>query len=184
MTTSWDSKGPEDQQRAEAMFDALSNFDRIQRAMQAPAGSARPGFAELYHFATDPGAVMTDQLQTELADNPRLREDLDRLLDRTSVYHFPRVAAASSGNIDSREGDGFKLRLKESRADASQLYVILDLGEYGEEDPVALVIKDEAGLYQKHPLPVPVNGMIQLVTDEESDLVKALRDVKTELYLQ
>ena len=184
MTTSWNGKTVEEKQAAERLFDALSNMDRISRALHGDGDEAPAGFAELYAFATDPQAEMTPRLNAALAANVKLRRDLDALLSRTAIYQFPRAAAASSGDLDSREGDGFKLLLKASRAGADQLYVILELGDFAEQDPKALVLRGEGGLFLKQPLPVPVNGRIQMVAEAGSDLVNALRDVKTELYLQ
>ncbi|RED53533.1 hypothetical protein [Aestuariispira insulae] len=184
MTTSWNGKTVEEKQAAERLFDALSNMDQISRAIHRSDAVPAIGFAQIYAFANDPHALMTPEISRALKESARLRRDLDALMSRTAIYQFPRVAAASSGMVDQREGEGFTLRLKASRSGQNQLYIILELGDYTQQEPGALVLKDAEGLYLKQPLPAPVNGRIQLIEEEGSDLVRALRDVKTELYLQ
>lgn len=187
MSVSWNTMNDRDRENVGRLFDALSNLDSMQdpKDRDLAAGQDRPravGFADIYAFATGPDTMMSPALSEALAGSARLRADLDALLSRQCVYRFPRAAAASSGALESREGDGFSIRLKPSRADG-QVYVIIQL-EAGEVPPQALVLRDGKGEYQKFDMPDPIGDRVQMLADEDSDLVQALRSVETDIYLQ
>lgn len=123
------------------------------------------------------------RMRMALAATPRLRLDLDRLVQRRADWRAPRAAAASSGQLDGRDGDGFQLRLKPSRAADNQVYVLITLTGDRRQPPTTLVIRSAAGDYVKWSLPSPQAGVIQVLADEAADAVRLLRDPKSELYL-
>lgn len=181
----WKDMGPKEREAAERAFEMLSHYDGLTRAMrQEETGEAGPSFAALYRYATDPQAMLNPQQSRALARDLKLQDALERLLAKNSIYHFPRVAAASTGTVEERDGDGFNIKLKQSRADAGQVYIILTLESHIEEQPSCLMMKREDGSYLKQPLPEDIDdGVAQMLEAADSDIVKALQDVKTELYL-
>ncbi|MBE0529641.1 MAG: hypothetical protein IH626_02370 [Rhodospirillales bacterium] len=165
------------------VFDALSTLDALTDFSADSQISRAVGFADLYAYATEPDRPMDERLQRALASDARLRGDLDRLLENTALYRFPRLAAASSGENDRREGDGFTIRLRQSRAEETQTYVIIEVHP-GKEAPSTLFIFGAGHPYGKFPLPAAQDGVIQLLSETSSDLVKALLDVHTEVFIR
>ena len=123
------------------------------------------------------------RLRLALAADPRLRRDLDRLLERRAGWHVPRAAAASSGELERREGDGFQVRLQPSRAAANQIYVLITLTGERRRDPTTLVVRSAAGDYVKWTLPPQQSGVIQVLVDDAALGLRLLRDPKSELFL-
>lgn len=179
----WKDMSHAEREAAEQAFGMLSQYDSLTRAMYEDDGGVSLGFADIYHYATDPQADLDPVQRRLLARDAKLQDALDRLLAKNTIYQFPRVAAASSGDVTEREGDGFKVKLKESRADAGQVYIILTLDDHIEAQPASLVVKGEGGLYLKQSLPEIDGGVVQMLEPSDAEIVRALRDVKTELYL-
>ena len=169
---------------AEAIFVALEAMETV--CPKAERGPRLPGvgFDDLYRFATDPAMAMSRELRLALANDPRMRADLRRLVEQTSAGGGLFAAAASSGTVTTRHGTSFRMTLRESHADRSQVYVVIHLAGKTTAPPRALfVIKDNAAC-QKVPLPSPFNGTVQLLLEAGSDIVTALRDPATEVFVQ
>ena len=184
MNDTWKSLSSADKQAAEEAFSALSIFDDLGDAAKAKDGRDQTfGFRDIYAFATGLEAP-TQALREALLRDRRLRSDLDRLLDKVSIYRFPKVAAASSGAVDGRDGENYRIRLKVSRAAPEQTYVIIEFDDPRAKAPAALFFRMPDGEYGVHPLPEPEDGAIQILVDNKSGLVIALRNVDTEVYLR
>lgn len=184
MMATWKTMNAGQKAVAERLFDALSTVDALTDPEARAEASPGVAFADLYAYATEPDRGMDERLRRALASNARLRADLDRILDNTTLYRFPRVAAASAGEIDQREGEGFTIRLRCSRAAENQTYVIIEIHDAGRETPSTLFICGAGHAYGKFPLPPAQDGVIQLLSETDSDLVKALRDVHTEVFIR
>jgi hypothetical protein len=185
MMGTWESFTQGQKALAEKVFDALSSLDEVTRPREEGATAAETvGFADLFAYATEPDSVMDDPLQRALAESPRLRDDLDHLLSRNAIYRFPRAAAASSGAVESREGEGFRIQLRASRAVESQVYVIIELADQSAEPPKTIHLAEPEDRYSKYALPEAQGGTIQMLVEADSPLVAALRDVHTDVYLR
>ncbi len=93
-------------------------------------------------------------------------------------------AAASSGAITTRDGTGFHMTLRQSRADRGQIYLIIRLGPTVIAPPSLLfVISDHDGC-KRIKLPEPTDGVVQMLLDVNSDLATALRDPNTDVFLR
>ena len=165
---------------AEDVVEALTMLDALSR----PTAAAKPvSFSKLYAYATDPERRPHPELLNALAANPHLRADLRRLLGNTAIVHLPQVAAASTGAITERDADGCHIEFRASRADAGQVYVIINLEKKTPRAPSTLIICDPEGRCVKVALPAARDGRIQLLVDAESDIANSLRDISTEVYL-
>lgn len=185
MTTAWKDLDRTAQQAVEDNYVALGDYDALMRTQSADGEAQEAvGFAALYVYATDPQAPMTEALRSALAADADLRADLDMLLSRHAVYRFPTVAAASSGTIEERSGDGFHLRWLASPVVDGEVYVILEVDRSWEVVPQVLVVRTPDGVPLKQVLPEAVDGTIQFLAGADSDLVCALRDATSELFLQ
>ncbi len=186
-------RGPSDNALAEAVFVALETLDRVapdlgwgnpgcadEDARPAPA----VGFDDVYRLATDPDAVMDEALRRGLDANPRLRRDFHHLVERNAGSEPLLAAAASSGTITTRHGTSFRMTLRESRADRSQVYVLIRLAGKAAMAPRALFVIDDDAACRKVALPMPLDGTVQLLLDADSDIVAALRDPATEVFVQ
>ena len=178
----WKNLNDRQKHAAESLFDAFATVDIL-------TGSERPterrvGHADLYAYATRPERGMDETLRHALDTDPALRRDLDRMIDRQAIYHFPRVAAASSGAVKEREGEGFKIRFRESKAAEGQTYVIIEIEDPASAAPRSLFLCGTDKHYGKIELPDEQDGVIQLLLDNDSEALMALRDVKTEIFIR
>ena len=174
-----DVPDPAEMDFAERVATTLGTLD----AMTAPPAKRAVGFSELYAYATNPGIEPSVALTTALSTDEILRANLRRILANTAIGRLPQVAAASSGAIDSREGDGCRIEIKPSRANAGQIYILITLAENWARTPTALFVYSPEGRGTKVALPDSQDGKIQLLVESDSEVARALRDIATEVYL-
>lgn len=187
MTPIWSGLSARQQALVRAAAGALLDLDALARPELEPerAEARQPVTArDLHAWLQDAeSAVPPLRLRLALAASPRLRLDLEHLVKRSAHWRAPRAAAASSGRLDGRDGDGFRIRLTPSRAAGHQVYVLIALTGELRRIPTTLVIRSAAGEYVKRALPGPQSGVIQLLAEEADEVVRLLRDPKSELYL-
>jgi len=171
---------------AEAVFIARDTLETLSQKTEETLETAglAVSFDDIYQFATDPDATAGSALALALATNDRVRADLHRLLCRTAPMRPMTRAAASSGAITTRLGSGFEMILRESRADRGQIYLIIRLGQFSHPSPTTLFVINEGAACRKVPLPVPTDGVIQMLLDVTSDLAASLCDPKTDVFLR
>jgi hypothetical protein len=177
MTGTWKTLTQHRKTLAERAFDALGTLDEIAAAERArDTGTRQVGFADIYAYVNEPGRPMSTQLGEALETDARLRDDLLRLLTKTASYRCPRSAAAGTKVLESRHGQGFAIRLRPSRAEPSQVYVVIELLDRAAEVPKTLFIAQHRDGLIKHALPEARGGTVQLLAETESDLIRALRN--------
>ncbi|SCA56813.1 conserved hypothetical protein [Candidatus Terasakiella magnetica] len=165
---------------AAKIFQALHNYDHL---MGPPDEAAQKvAFSELFAYAHDPNHTSSPVLQAALLNDLKLRRGLKRLLEKQSIVHMARAAAASTGDIDIREADGFKISLKPSKADASQIYLLIEAIDR-DETPSLLFINQEDGPILRLVIDDFYDGEAQILLSSDDDIVKALRNVKSEVIL-
>ena len=167
----------------EAIFIAGDALDTLSRQAEELV-SATVSFHDIYRYATDPDAIASPALAWALATNDRVRDDLHRLLRRTAPLQQFSRAAASTGTITTRQGAGFEMILRESRADRDQIYLIIRLGDLSHPVPATLFVLEDGAGCRKVPLPMAADGVIQMLLDVTSDLALSLRDPKTDVFLR
>ena len=180
-----DRSGPEFHLPAERIFQVLSVLDELAKIGHEPADQpTRISISELYRHARDPDANVTPALLQALEDDVGLRADFTRMVGKNAICGFPIAAAASSGEIVTREGAGFRITLRKSRAEPSHVYIIIDLAECDGAPPFHLFVLGEEIRYCKHSLPSPHGGTIQILAEDGSDLVRALGNHQSEVFLR
>ncbi len=185
MTGTWNTLTERRRTLAECAFGALSTLDEITAAKRSRGtGERQVGFGDIYAYVNEPGRPMNARLSEALEADAGLREDLLRLLTKTAGYRCPRSAAAGTKVLESRQGQGFIIRLRPSRAEPSQVYVVIELLDPAAETPKALFIAEHRDGLLKHALPEARGGMVQLLAETESDLVRALRNPGSEVFLR
>lgn len=180
--TPWHEFTAEEQALTEAVFTARA----LLREVDTRSRPQEPwvSFGELYRQAIQPDQALAPRVQQALREQKGLREDFQRLLEKTALYHLPRAAAASTGPVTLREVEGFRIRLLPSRAQPDQVFVMIELPEGFAVAPQSLLILETGGNCQKHPLPAPQDGRIQLLTESASDLAEGIRSHQAEIFLQ
>lgn len=171
----------------EKAFDALLKLDALRHRVDAETAVPRPvPLSRLYDYASDIRRDNDAWLERALAGDPRLAADLRLLLGQTAIRHLPRAAAASSGPVRERHGEGCRVRLQPSRAEPGQTYVIIEMIPGGEPAPAprAFFVCDAGNNCRRYTLPEARDGIVQLLAEARSDLVRALEDIRTEIYLR
>ena len=97
---------------------------------------------------------------------------------------MPRAAAASTGAVSQRTGEGWRLRVSPSEAEPTQAIVVIEFDDRDEPGARWLIACYEDDQYQRFALPVARGGVIQILEEIEAPLVQALQDPSTEVFLR
>lgn len=185
MTGTWQSLSQKQQAVVQRLFDAQLTLRSLQADSTPPHVEAQGfSFAELFAFVTSAKATGNDPEFEALPLDSRQMAEVQRLLSKHSHYYAPRLAAASSGAISHREGTGFSIDLKASRAEPSQTYVIIALDSRAGDVPSTLFVSRHEKRLIKHVLPTPRGSTIQLLVDSQSELIESLGDPECEVFLR
>ena len=174
----------EHRDRSQRLFDILTNLDDLTRASGEQTRSGKIAISRLYAYATGSEDSKDPELEQALERDSALRSDLHQLLEKTAVSYLPRVAAASSGTIKVREGQGCRIRFEVSRAETSQTFVMIELTDPETPVPGHLFACDVENHCLKCPLPPARDGTIQILLEQGSDLLDRLLDIDTEVFLR
>ena len=165
--------------------DAFTDAALVQELTDALAsGGAEAGvsLSRLYRHATNMSQI--DQaLERSLRENLNLRRIYKDMVERTSRFHLPEAMAASSEELPSRHGQGCRIRMEASRAEADQIYVIIEIDGEADQPPSTLIVCDADQNCRRFGLPEIRNGVAQLIAERQSDLVTMLMNPKAEAYL-
>jgi len=130
------------------------------------------------------GLVTGDgEIDTALKANANLRKAFRQMIRDAALFALPEAMAASSDELPSRETQGCKLSLKPSRAEENQLYLIVETSDFTRGSPTVLVVCGREDETSRIDLPPPRNGVMQVILERESDIVKLLIDPKSEAFL-
>lgn len=170
---------PKDKEAAQSEFRALDQADAL---MQAHGGGVSP--SRLWAYAQGDLVDGCDDVERALDQNPAMRKAYRDMVRGAALFTFPEAMAAADGDtLPERSGQGCKLSLKPSRAEESQLYLIVELKDTS-KTPKALVVSGEDDHTHQMPLPPSRDGIIQVIVEKNSDIVRALKDPKSEAYLR
>ena len=171
---------------AARLFEVLESERELRRDADTDTEGGPIAFSRLYAYAT--GARAEDaEVEAALARNSGLRRDFQRLLERAAPYYLPQVAAASTGPVSLREGAGCCIRLQPSKAEAGQVYVIVELTDKAAQPQTMFVVDsggEGGGQTLRLPLPAARDGVIQILVAEGSELVRGLSNLTSEVYLR
>jgi hypothetical protein len=166
------------------LFVAIMDLDDITKATAEPFRRRSIALGRFYTYVTEPGGPEDPELERALEEDPALRADFRRLLEKTAASYLPQVAAASSGTVERREGQGCRIRFEASRAEPNQTYVIIELSDPETPMPGALFVFYAEYRCVRFALPPAHDGVIQILLEQDSDLLAKLRDIKTEVFLR
>ncbi len=181
--SAWEKLDKDQKARAEETLEALLTLDELWTHLKPGEDpSRRIGFDDLYKFVIGTRQLDQMELNQALSQDKKLAAGFDRLLHNEALYYMPQAAAASSGEMDEREGEGFVIRLKPSRATPDQIYVMIEFENSGAKLPSNLFLMHASGKYSQLDLPEGSSGTVQIVAEANSDLIKNLRDPGTEVF--
>lgn len=197
--TRWTDLSQHQRRVAEAAFTALSVGDALAEAAapeiddtdqpdaaepRTNADSRPVGPGEVYAYACGTASHPSiERVEAAAARSPAVSDMLWRMLDRIATLSAPRVAAASTGEIEERQGDGFVLRVRGSRARPEQVYILIVLDDPANA-PEYMFLRRADGDVVRHPLPAPSYDTIQILAARDGDLATALNDPASEVRLK
>jgi len=168
--------GAEELEYAASLYDASAALDEI---VSGVAERGTVGFSELYRYVVDPDYRPDEALADALANDPKVRADLDALVRNSAIAAIPQAAAAADdAEIEERAVDGWRIRLRRVRAHPSQVWVIIEYEDKAIDLPHTLFAGDV-----RQTLPNSRDGRFQFRVAADSDLVKGLQDVDGEVFL-
>jgi len=191
--TRWRDLTPRQRGTVAAAADALALHDSLPDPLQRPepdasVASLAPRMAELYAYAAGQAdADCQQRIERAARVSGRVSADLARLLARTALDVAPRAAAASTDALDERRGDRFVLLIRGSAARPEHAYVVLRLDDpdaWADSPPVALIVRAGDGAVHRRELPAASEGTIQFLEPADSNLIVALGDPASEIYLR
>lgn len=184
MSNSWSGLNAKQKSGITAALEALTALDTLSQAIASGPPAPRIAFRDLLAWTKGPAVNLPIAYKQALLANPTLRRDFDRLLAKTAEWRCERAAAASSGLLDTRDGSGFRVRLKPSRAAQGQVYLLIEFtGDVPVAPPRSLAVTCADGDCVRLELPEFRDGSAQLLSDENAEVVRLLRDPKTEIFL-
>ncbi|MDG2034160.1 MAG: hypothetical protein P8J29_09500, partial [Rhodospirillales bacterium] len=159
-----------------ALVDELESNVLTKDAKQ---GSLSLG--DVYKFVTGRLFIDTSELNARLKYNSLLKDHFSNLLDQMNLYHSPRLAAASSGIMDTREGDDFKLKIMTSLSDPDQIFVTIELYHTKSRNPSNLIVKSSQDNFHTVELQEFESNIYQIIEEAGNSLISALRDPGSEV---
>jgi len=184
MSDRWNHYSDEEKQMAEAAFTALSLRDSLRQPDDGDETTRRFGLSDLYAYvrdpAYDPGAAFLAALERE----PRLRGNLDSLLEMGAICRFGLAEVASTGILEHRQEGPYSIHLQESHAMEGRIIVVIELSDSAGATPATLFAQRPDGRCYKLTLPEAQNARIQLLVDQDAAIVAALRDPNATVILR
>ena len=166
---------------AERVYDALLGEAALSHLMRREEADTRVSLKRLYTYLTETDAE-DRQLESSLDSDSALRADLRRLTEKVAAFHVPKLAAAATGQVTRREAPGCRIRLEPSRAEPTQTYVIISLDDPGRY-PRWLAVFSGDDRCRRIALPEPQDGLVQLILDHDSELLAALYNPDSDIFI-
>ena len=185
MRRRWSATGEAQRAAMAQRFAAMLAADELASRDAEEAPAERPlRFDEVYAAAVDPVTAFRGRLPERLAEDATSRAAFEAVLRDCAVCWFPAAAAASTGQLDRREEDGFCIWIRPSSAGGDQVYVLISAEEGRAGTPSALVALPPGAPPVHAPLPEAIDGVYQLIERADSELVRAIRDSAAQLALR
>lgn len=126
------------------------------------------------------------RVRAALAKDESLSQLFDSLLSTRQAMVAPKlVAAQSDREVTERQGDRFSVRLRKSKANDAQVYVILafdPVAPVSDGDSVSLVVRTESD-WESTRFPTVHDGSTQIIAASDSNLSTLLRDPDSQISI-
>jgi hypothetical protein len=184
MSDRWNQYSDEEKEMAEAAFTAISLRDGLTQSDEESESLRRFGLSDLYAYVQDPAYDPGPDFLLALEREPRLRRNLDSLLEMGAICRFGFAEAASTGSLEHRQEGPYSIHLQESHAIEGRTIVVIELSESATTTPATIFAQRPDGRCYKLSLPEAQNARIQLLVDQDSAIVAALRDPNATVILR
>ena len=139
--------------------------------------------SRLYAYVTSSSGV-DKELELKVQENENLRHLYWNIVGQMARYRLPEAMAASSEEYPVRHGDSCTIRMEPSRAEPDQIYVIIEITGDVDQAPRSMFVCGEDKTCARFELPELKDGIVQLISDRQSRLIKLLMDPRTEAFLR
>ena len=139
--------------------------------------------SRIYAYSTGRITYPDSEIEAALARTPGLRAAFRRMVMSAPAYRFERAAAASDGGPPARQTQGAEIKFSPSRAHDDRIYIIIELASSNEAAPNSMTVFDSDDRAVRASLPLPRDGIIQLLVRKDSDILRALEDPETDIVL-
>ena len=143
-------------------------------------------FADVLHYVVGSSAIDVTKVGNAINSDLKLRRIYKQLLGQNRVAFGPREAhAQGEEEIALRNGEGFCIKLKVSKANAKQVYVILTVEQpeqFKSDKAIALHVTSEQTQFRLD-FPALVDGKSQSIVASDDERLTALKNINTELSL-
>jgi hypothetical protein len=184
MSDRWNHYSEEEKQMAESAFTALSLRDDLASPGGEGESPRRFGLSDLYAYVKDPAYDPGPDFLLALEREPSLRRNLDSLLESGAICRFALAEVASTGTLEHRQEGPYSIHLQESHAMEGRTIVVIELSESVTTAPATIFAQRPDGRCYKLSLPEAQNARIQLLVDQDSAIVAALRDPNATVILR
>ncbi len=184
MSDRWNQYSDEEKEMAEAAFTALSLRDSLAQSDDEGESPRRFGLSDLCAYVKDPAYDPGPDFLLALEREPRLRRNLDSLLEMGAICRFALAEVASTGTLEHRQEGPYSIHLQESHAIEGRTIVVIELSDSDGATPATIFAQRPDGRCYKLTLPEAQNARIQLLVDQDSAILAALRDPNATVILR
>ena len=166
----------EDLAAAQAAFVQLSVANDLMAAAADPSTPPTIAFGRLYEYAKGRDPARDPEVARAIGSEVSVWRQFRAIAVRLGSFGEAAAAAAAT-HLSDRDGIGWRIQLKPSRAKPGQTYLVFEWSDLGLPPPRTLYVYGaEAAPPLSCDLGEPHEGKIQKVLLEDSEIVRALRD--------
>lgn len=177
-----------DAERVRRARDAFADEKLAQELLAAPPAGPAIGPSRLYAYARRGDGTADLGVERALRASPKLRRLYARFVFDSARYHAAAAMAAGSTEVPPRAGQGWRISAERSQAEPDQFIVIIELAAGDDtaeaELPDTLILCDPDQAFHHFAVPAARRGVIQMILDADGDLIRLLRDPRTEAFLR
>ncbi len=164
-------------------FNELSWEQELRWLKDTGENESSISLSDIYNYIkTAPG--FDENIEKHVRSNINLWRIYKKIISETAICHLPEAMAASTVEFPFvRHGDDWTVTIELARAEPNQVYVILEISKSINQTPKSIFFFKGDETHPRWELPEVNDGVIQLISDRHSDLVKLLMDPKSEAYL-
>jgi hypothetical protein len=166
---------------SEQIFVALDLCDHLEKPQET--GSSSYSFQEVFSFVNHANFEPRPSFLANLKSNLALNRDINRLLRRQKSIQMGTAAAASTGDINHREANGFELTIHPSLSNPAHVYLEIKSIDRDEEPEMLFVSHPDLGT-ERLIIDDFFDGETQILLSAQDRLVKLLRNVESHVILR
>lgn len=176
---------PDNKQYTE-LRNTFSNLSAVKEILEEvpKKNSDIVSTSKLYSYAVGTLSYPNPELEYLLKNSSSLRVAYYKMISNLAIYSL-EIPMAASDDVEllPRSCDGCLIRFEKSQTRDDHWYVIIELSNDVKISPQNIVLIDKDKNCHKYSLPETRRGIIQLLTNEKSDLLQLLKNPNMEVLL-